>query len=260
MSCGCHGVGSTPSVAPLPTTTTPAVAPLRTTAPAPAPTGFDPTPAPVPAPTLTPLRPVPTTHFQVGADQPLLDAALGELRRSPTGASILGQLEQTKVQMKVLDDPAFDRIDKGGSAAFYAPAEDTMYLRRSWLQKSAGKTASLIAHEGQHALDDQRNIGMTTLQARAQALVGNGPVTEEAVKQAGFEVNIAKEARGYLVQGQVLKELGLVDPAKVGGPLLVAAQGQNDRATYDAVYRGLVNSPEGGYNPEGRKAEPIVLG
>jgi hypothetical protein len=193
------------------------------------------------------------------AARALLEPAFAELRRSPTGAPILAQLERTNIQMQVLDDASFDRIDKGGSAAFYDPPSDTMYLRSSWLAKSPGKTASLIAHEGTHALDDLRGIGVAALQARTTALAGGRPVTAEVVKQAGFEVSIAKEARGYVVQGQVLRELGLVDPTKVGGPLLVAAQGANDRATYDAVFRGLVSSPEGGYNPEGRSAQPFVL-
>lgn len=200
-----------------------------------------------------------TSRFRVGPDQALLDAALGELGRSPTGAPILAQLERSNVQMRVLDDARFDQMDKQGSAAVYDPQQDTMFLRRSWLQKSPGKTASLIAHEGQHALDDLGNVGMAALQQRTAALARGGAVTAAIVQQAGWEVSIAKEARAYLVQGQVLRDLGLVDPAKVGGPLLTAAQGANDRATYDAVFRGLVSSPEGGYNPEGRQAEPFVL-
>jgi hypothetical protein len=192
-------------------------------------------------------------------DHALLDPAFAQMRRSPTAARVLTQLERTNIQVKVLDDSSFDRIAQGGTAAMYDPPSDTLYMRSSWLQKSPEKSASLLAHEGQHALDDLSGIGQSTLQQRVTALAGSGPVTAEVVKQAGFEVQIAKEARGYVVQGQVLKELGLVDPAKVGGPLLTAAQGQDDKATYDAVYRGLVSSPEGGYNPEHRTAEPIVL-
>jgi hypothetical protein len=193
------------------------------------------------------------------ADRPLLDRAFAELRRSPTGASVLSRLERTNIQVKVLTDAAFDQMDKAGSAAVYDPPTDTIYMRRSWLEQSPGKAASLLAHEGTHALDDLSGLGIRALQARTVALAAGRPVTAEVVKQAGFEVNIAKETRGYQVQGLVLKELGLVDPTKVGGPLLIAAQGSPDKATYDAIYRGLVNSPEGGYNPEGRRAEPITL-
>ena len=132
-------------------------------------------------------------------------------------------------------------------------------MRRSWLEKSAGKAASLLAHEGQHALDDFNGVGVAAMQQRTTALARGGAVTPAIVEQAGWEVSIAKESRGYLVQGLVLKELGLVDPTKVGGPLLVAAQGANDRASYDQVFRLLVSSPEGGYNPQGRSVEPFVL-
>jgi hypothetical protein len=204
--------------------------------------------------------PTSTSRFQVApADQPLLDAALAEMRRSPTASGVLQQLERSQVKLTVLDDASFDAMDKQGSAAVYDPPSDTIYMRRSWLEKSPGKSASLLAHEGQHALDDFNGVGTAALQQRTTALARGGAVTPAIVEQAGWEVGIAKEARGYLVQGLVLKELGLVDPAKVGGPLLVAAQGSNDRATYDQVFRLLVSSPEGGYNPDGRTVEPFVL-
>jgi hypothetical protein len=277
MGC-CSGTGSTPGISPPVAPSTepaPDLVPEEAPAPAPAPTTYAPDLAHVTdqlrdaltrlnqlgitTPGTQPITPAVTTRFAVGADQPLLEAALGELRRSPTGAPILAGLERSNIQMRVLDDAQFDQMDKQGSAAVYDPKLDTMFLRRSWLQRSPGKTASLIAHEGQHALDDLGNVGMATLQQRTTQLANGGAVTPAIVQQAGWEVSIAKETRGYMVQGQVLRELGLVDPTKVGGPLLVAAQGANDRATYDAVFRGLVSSPEGGYNPEGRQAQPLYL-
>lgn len=269
MACGCHRAAvpgaappaAAPNADPAPAPA-PAPMPAPTPSPSPSPTGFDPAPVASPVPAMIPA---PTTtgalsRFRVApADQPLLDATLAEMRRSPTAAAVLAQLERSQVKLDVLDDAAFDAMDKQNSAAVYDPPSDTILMRRSWLEKSPGKAASLLAHEGQHALDDFANVGAAALQQRTLALARGGAVTPAIVEQAGWEVSIAKEARGYLIQGLVLKELGLVDPTKVGGPLLVAAQGSNDRATYDQVFRLLVSSPEGGYNPQGRSVEPFVL-
>ncbi len=40
---------------------------------------------------------------------------------------------------------------------------------------------------------------------------------------------------------------------------LLAAEGVNDQATYNAVFQLLVTSEEGGYNPEQRTAAPFLM-
>ena len=238
----------------------PAAVPASPAAPAPVPardaTAFDPAPVATTAPTLAPATP---SAFRVGpADQPLLDRALAEVRRSPTARPILDRLAKTGIQMRVLDDAAFDASTQHGTAAYFDPTTQSITIRRSSLQKDPAKSGSIVVHEALHALDDIEQVGEAWTVQRATQL-GGGRLTPESVKQAGFEFSIAKEARAYLLQGTVLRELGLANDPGVRGPIRIAAQGSHDRATYDQVFRMIVSSPEGGYNPEGRTAEPVAF-
>jgi hypothetical protein len=117
----------------------------------------------------------------------------------------------------------------------------------------------VIAHEMVHALDDIGGLGNGWLQQRLRSLAASGGATQAAVEQVSWERSIASEARAYTVQGQVMRELGETDPTRMAGAVAVAANGANDRATYDSVFRLLVTSEEGGYNPQHRSAEPFLM-
>ncbi|MCW2924634.1 MAG: hypothetical protein JWM98_2038 [Thermoleophilia bacterium] len=280
MGCSCSGTATTPSVmvpapaapAPAPTAPTASVAPAGPAAPvgtAPAPTAATYVQAGRSTTGLTPLMPGPHTatpgrlDLLTPADAGLVDRALGFLRQSPTGAPVLEAMTRYRVKLQVLDDARFAALGHDDAAAYYDTSTDTMSIRRSWLQDKPEKTASLIAHEGTHAVDDASGLGAGALQSRIARIKATPGVTPAQVAQltdqASWEVSVAKESRAYLVQGQVLRELHQDDPTKMGGAVLVAAQGANDHATYDKVFTTIVGSAEGGYNPQGRKAAPFAL-
>lgn len=193
------------------------------------------------------------------ADAQLLNGALDYLRTSATGSSILSRVEAHGLRAQVLDDAQFDAMGQQGAAAFYDTASDTMYVRRTWLQQKPDRAALVIGHELVHALDDIEGLGNGWTQGRLKQLAPSGQPTAQVVGQATWESSIAREARAYVLQGQLMRELGQLDPTRMAGAVAVAANGANDRATYDDVFRLLVSSREGGYNPEGRRAQPFLM-
>lgn len=266
MVCSCtgtHAQAAAPEVMPQPT----AAPPATSTAAAPAGPAFvvaGRTSAQTPLAagrhtTATPGR----IELLTPGDAALVDAALAELRRSPSGAPVLSALQQFGVRVKVLGDAEFAQLGHEGSGAWFDATQDVMYVRREWLQKNPAATASVIAHEGVHAIDDASGLLQGAREARARqlaAMPGDSPtLIEQRVQQAMWELSVASEARAFLVQGQVLRELDQVQKASAGGAIAVAAAGANDRATYDRVFQTIVTEGGSAYNPEGRSAAPFPL-
>jgi len=195
-------------------------------------------------------------------DAPLLKTAFGELAKSTTGKPVLDALQAHGARIAVLSDAEFARLGHEDSGAWFDPQQDIMYVRRDWLQKNPVVTASAIAHEAVHAIDDASGLLQDAKDAKARALAALGgeatpALVESRVAQAMWELSIAAETRAFVIQGQILRELGQAE--KAAGPIAIAAQGANDRATYDRVFAGIVAHGGSAYNPDDRTAAPFAL-
>ncbi len=224
---------------------------------------------PVQSPTQSPTQsPVQGTQAAAGAqsitslvpgslqsDQTLVDQALSTLRTSATGSQVVDRLLASGAKINVISDSEFAALGQGDSYAFYDPTKDTMFLRRSDLADPSKRAfaAVAIAHEGTHLLDD---VGKVTdpmaTRITNQVIAAGGLETAagiEARNQGAFEVMMVKEARAFLMAGQVARELGVSLPT--ADPTSVAAAGGNDRTTYAKVWERLLQS---NYNKQGRTA------
>lgn len=209
-------------------------------------------PAPIAAPATAPrLTNVAPGSSQSDAD--FVEATLGVLRRSPSGAAVVDRLLAVGARINVVSDAEFQQMGYGEAHAFYDPQLDTVFMRRS-ASSDVAFAAVTLAHEGMHLLDDVARLDDPFVaQASAGVASLGGPSTPqgaEAQRQALFELTMIKEARAFTFAGQVARELAVQLPD--GDPTKVAQQGGNDQATYARVWQALLGTR---YNPEGRGAQ-----
>lgn len=193
-------------------------------------------------------------------DAQYVERALEVLRGSASGAQIVDRLLAVNAKINVLSDQEFASLGHDSAHAFYDPAADTMYLRRSNLADDGNVkfAAVALAHEGTHLLDDVSGITEPVTKeivgkvAAAGGLESSGGI--EARDQGLFELKMIKETRAFVFSGAVARELGLDLPNS--DPTSVAIAGANDSATFNAVWERLLRSA---YNAEQRSAAPRNL-
>ncbi len=276
MLCGCGStIAAMPSAVPA---TVPVVAPAPiaspapTTAPAPVAPVAPVTPTTAPSVTgyIVPgrgangqsaldTRPVATPGLQLTtpADRPAVDTMLAQLRRSATGAAVLDGIERQGAKITVLDDAEFTAAGEATTGAYFDPRTDTIVLRRSDLQRDPARAATVFAHEATHALDDHGQVGAAWLQAQITHHTNAGTLTPALTEQISSSLTVAKEARSFTVQAQVMRELG-VQPQ--GALAEVVRTGANDRATYQTIFTMIAQAgPAGGYNTSGASIAPFEV-
>jgi hypothetical protein len=174
------------------------------------------------------------------------------LRQSQSGARLLDTLIANKANVVVLSDEEFAQDGQQAAHAYFRPANDTIYMRRSDLQADSTLSAVELAHEGVHLLDEIGNVDDTFVTSESQRIgaITDPVARDEATRQAVFELTMIKEARAVLYSGQIVHELGYTG-LKADDPTMVAATGGNDQATYGAVWNALLASA---YNPDHRTA------
>lgn len=187
----------------------------------------------------------------LSGDQQLVASALLALQQSGHGARLVDQLISQHANVLVLSDEEFAAAGEQAAHAFYNPANDAIYLRRSDLQKDVRLAAVEFAHEGVHLLDDKGRVADAFIKSESAriAAITDPAAREAAVQQTQFELTMIKEARAFTFTGRIAYEIGL--QLAQGDPTGVAAQGGNDQSTYSAVWQALLGS---NYNPQRRTA------
>jgi len=187
-------------------------------------------------------------------DANLVEATLNVLRGSASGAAVVDRLLAVGARINVISDAEATAMGHGDAHAFFDPAKDTMYLRRSDLSGANLNFAAVaIAHEGTHLLDDAAGLAEPFIQQASNGVAALGGTATarglEAQKQALFELTMIKETRAFVLAGQVARDLGVALP--VGDPTTIAARGGNNQNTYSLVWQTLMTTA---YNPDKRTA------
>jgi hypothetical protein len=199
----------------------------------------------------------PGLQLTTPADKPLVDAMLAQLRTSQTGLQVLAGIERIGAKVTVLDDAQFEAAGHKDSGAYYDPPTDTMYVRRSDLQREPRRAAATFAHEATHALDDAGRVGEAYVAQETARLNATGQMNAAQVEQVGVNLSLAKEARAFTVHTTVMRELGEQPEGMLSD---VVRTGANDLATYQKIFGMLVAAgPAGGYNTTGANVAPFQL-
>ena len=168
---------------------------------------------------------------------------------SPTAASLLDRSLASGVRLAIAEDASFDATGGSGLVGRYDPDTRTVWVRRSVLQHDPAQAVQTLAHELVHAVD-RTNGSNDALVARLDAQYRSEGWNDDAVRgaQVRYHGGLVREARAYVVQAQVRRELGLEPKASFHRAITDAP---TELGAYQAAWEQLAATY--------RRDEPIVF-